>query len=236
LNYSFRFEYEMVPQIVKSLSDVLNQSSSIAWATEFNKGCRQIDILVAHLNDFYENQEEVLSVTTGLRRLKYAQMEILSMIGDRGRVTPEYLAKKSWLPLDEIKRYIADFINLGLTERVSKRSYAPTLWAKFMPKCIISIEAKLADWSTALKQALDNKPAVDFSYVAFPLANFRERKTVLRKFRRYGIGVLGISKDDKSEILVHPKRNPVNPVDYLVTAIKVSKELSFSNKWSYLQK
>lgn len=226
----------MVPQIVKSLSDILNQNSAIAWATEFNKGYRQIDILVAHLNDFFENKDEVLPIASGLRRLKYTQMEVLSLIGVKGRVTPQYLAKKTWLPLDEIKRYVAEFLSLGLIERASKRSYAPTFWAKYMPRCIISIEAKLADWPTALKQALYNKPAVDFSYVAFPLAVFSKRKAVLSEFQECGIGVLGISQNEKSEILVHPRRDPIHPVDYLITAIKVSKELSFSNKWRHFQK
>lgn len=226
----------MVPQIVKSLSNILNQNSAIAWATEFNKGYRQIDILVAHLNDFFGKEDEVLPITRGLRQLKYTQIEVLSLIGVKGRVTPQYLAEKTWLPLDQIKHYVSDFLSLGLIEKVSKRSYAPTFWAKYMPKCIISIEAKLADWPTALKQALYNKPAVDFSYVAFPLAVFSKRKAVLSEFQKYGIGVLGISQNEKSEILVHPKHDPIHPVDHLITAIKVSKELSFSNKWRYLQK
>jgi len=149
-------------------------------------------------------------------------------------VSPEYLTKQTWLSLEEIERYIADFIGLGLAQKTSRQSYGPTLWVKQLPKCIVSIEAKLSDWSTALKQALYNKPGVDFSYAAFPLEEFKGRKTVLYEFQRNGIGVLGISQSGNWEILIHPRREPVNQIDYLTTAIKVSKELSFSNKWTYI--
>lgn len=232
----FRFEYEMVPQIVNTLSAALNQDSTTAWSTEFIKGYRQIDVLAVSTNDFSEDTEKDAMMTAALRRLTYTQMEVLSFMGAKGRVSPQYLAKKTWLSLDEIERYIAEFIGLGLAQRTSRQSYGPTLWVKQLPKCIVSIEAKLSDWRTALKQALYNKPGVDFSYVAFPLEKFSGQKAVLCEFRRNGIGVLGISRSGNCEVLIYPRREPINPIDYLTTAIKVSKELSFSNKWTYLPK
>jgi hypothetical protein len=231
----FRFENEMVPRIVNTLSTILNQDSTIVWTTEFIKGYRQIDIIVASMNGFAEEIDETATMIAGLRRLTYTQMEVLSFMGSKGHVSPLYLAKKTWLSLDVIKRYIADFIGLGLVEKAGRRSYRPTLWIRQLPKCIISIETKLSDWNTALKQALYNKPGVDFSYVAFPFNKFSGRKAIIDEFQRRGVGVLGISESGISEVLAYPRREPIDPVDYLITAIKVRKELSFSDKWTYLQ-
>lgn len=226
----------MVPRIVKTLSAALNQDSTIAWSTEFIKGYRQIDILAVSTNDFTGDTDRPTMMTAALRRLTYTQMEVLSVMGAKGRVSPQYLAKKTWLSLDEIERYIADFIGLGLVQKTSRQSYGPTLWVKQLPKCMVSIEAKLSDWSTALKQALYNKPGVDFSYVAFPLDKFSRRKVILDEFQRRGVGVLGISESGISEVLASPRREPIHPVDYLTTAIKVMKELTFSDRWTYLQR
>jgi DNA-binding MarR family transcriptional regulator len=231
----FRYEYEMLPFIINSLPTVQERHARIALATEYNKGYRQIDLMAAFTFEQSDNWRQWASIAALVHKLTYAKIEVLAVLAHSKTISSQELAKKTWLTIREADKYIAEFIDLGLAKRVRGRNYGPTTWAKQIPMCLVAIEAKLTDWPSALKQAIYNKPSVDYSCVAIPLIDFRDRISVLNEFRSRGIGVMGISNDGHSKVLIRPKRKPINPIDYLISTLRVVSELSSSGKWTYVQ-
>jgi len=227
----FRFESEMLPFLIKALSNIFNYNCHLACASEYIKGYRQIDLMAASISNESNAWSKWFPLASTLRKFPYPRIEELAIIAKNKMITPRALAKKTWSNYEITKQHLLEYAQCGLVKKVNMQSYEATDWAKESPFYTASIEAKLKDWSTALDQALYNKPAVDFSYVALPLSEFRCRSAVLSRFKEKGIGIIGVTKNGQYELLVQPRRSPINPIEYMMMTIKIASELPLSKKW-----
>lgn len=76
---------------------------------------------------------------------------------------------------------------------------------------IEAVEAKLNQWEQVLQQSIVNKNFASESY-ALSIAKSKPKKEVLKKFKKFGIGVY-IKEGDSFNIIKEAKRNPI-PVSF----------------------
>ena len=236
MNPDFRLEREMLPWIIRALPHMADEESAVAWTSEYATGYRQIDVLAAYMPTSEPTNTQFAQLASAVRRLTYVQLALLAETALMKQVTAQSLAQRTWLPGQDVRQHLDTFVGLGLVRKVTTRSYSLSEGMRSTRICTVSIEAKLADWCGALQQALYNKSSVDYSYVALPLWKFRERTAVLAEFQRCGIGLLGLSNCGTYEILVRPKRRPVDCTAYMAMTIKIASEISSCERWSYLRK
>jgi hypothetical protein len=143
----------------------------------------------------------------GLNKLSTSQLLALSVIRHEKKITVKKLGICTWQSPNQVKKnFFEPFLEYGLIRRCTHLSYEPTEWSAWSPSSVITIEAKLSDWRSALNQAHDNKKRSDFSYVALPHDVVLKRELLLRDAKKLGVGVIGVSSDEGSSVFLPAKR------------------------------
>ncbi len=84
-----------------------------------------------------------------------------------------------------------------------------------------TIEVKIKDWKTALRQANLNSIACNHSYVAiwheYESAPMKHKE----EFLRLGIGLIGINDNYEPRYLIEPRENNINKIAYNTVAYNI---------------
>jgi hypothetical protein len=80
-------------------------------------------------------------------------------------------------------------------------------WRQILPE-VVTIEAKVADWQSALQQAIRNRIFGHRSFVALP-DSVAKRMDAEPGFSKHGVGILAVG--DNGEVHVHREARKSNP-------------------------
>lgn len=220
---SYALEKEMIPDLTESLPLLFEYNQSCyAHACEVCDGARVVDIVSADTQNPKELIPDWAYFEKGFKKLSVSQLLALSIIRNERKITVNRLGFCTWQSPSQVKRnFIDPFLDYGLIRKCTRLSYEPTEWGAWSPSSVITIEAKLSDWRTALNQAYDNKKRSDFSYVALPSDVVVKRESLLSNATKLGVGVIGVS--------------PVNGSSVFLPAIKTKRYLDTS-KWFFFLK
>lgn len=103
-------------------------------------------------------------------------------------ISPTQLANDLLISRREVISLVGDLCSCGFTRWQENAVRALPLSKIFAARRILAIEAKIADWSRAIKQANANRWFASESYILIPpLSNVME---VVRRASNFGVGVL----------------------------------------------
>lgn len=92
---------------------------------------------------------------------------------------------------------------------------------------VTTVELKLADWPTAVRQALAYQVAAHRSFVALPLVNvlrFQSRSDFRRAFAETGCGLLAVNHPHGDVREIYPARASTRRLDFLTDALTLARE------------
>lgn len=112
------------------------------------------------------------------------------------------------LELKGAERVLRQFQSLGL---LTKRSTGISIASVKQPpfQTIISVEAKLSDWSRALVQAYRNKQFADESWVVLDHRFYKPALSQIDRFRRSGVSLASVDLDKNLYLHFHERTPPV---------------------------
>ncbi|MHA2894289.1 hypothetical protein [Bacillus thuringiensis] len=234
---SFKLESEMIPFLEQNIEKILKHKSNeqLVVSKELPVNYRMIDFAIAVID--YDKRLKEGHYKTALKRISMEELDVLSNFyshkKQKGKVTIQYLKKRLRMSPQVIKEiYLDKFIKLGLIEKISPYSYAPTGWGDFEVKSVVAIEAKLSKWHEALLQAKDNLTFADYSYVALD-ADTRITEEIKEEFFIANIGIIAVNGNGSINIIQKPKKNKIfNESDYKLQRIRLCRDLLCENsKW-----
>jgi len=118
---------------------------------------------------------------------------ILSYLRSVGRVRIDTIIERIGGPKKKILRCLSNLIEANVViENSSVYSLSPS-WRDILSE-IVTVEAKVKNWKTAVEQAVRNRIFSHKSYVALP-AHIAERIRTEQIFRHFGIGLLSVDDD-----------------------------------------
>jgi hypothetical protein len=204
----YMLEKEMIPDLTSSLPLLFNYDQNCyAHACEVFDGARVVDLVSADTQDPKELIPDWMYFVKGLNKLSISQLLALSIIRQEKKITAKKLGLRTWQSPNQVKEnYIEPFLEYGLIKHCTRISYEPTEWSVWSPSRVITIEAKLSDWRTALNQAHDNKKRSDLSYVALPQDLVTKRKSLSSTAKKLGVGIIGVSSNYGSSVFLPAKK------------------------------
>ncbi|MBL7872098.1 MAG: hypothetical protein JNM78_10830 [Cyclobacteriaceae bacterium] len=193
----FRYESEMIPVLVDSLSKFYNTKYI---TTEFGTGNGVADLVFTT-----EMSEENLFLND------YGQMALFINLFDQNKtITTDYLEEKQY-DKTRLKRLLKqlefeDYICIKDLKIRRNRKY------KGHTQNLISVEAKLQDWKSGFYQALRYKFFSHKSYLAYPKQNIH--RVDIDLLREHNIGLISVDVET-IEFVFKPKvEKPLDKVSY----------------------
>lgn len=124
-------------------------------------------------------------------------------------VKPKGLHPRPASESDLIATLLAHFAGSGVVAmdvEVQSHGRARVDIAYFDGRDLVGVEAKLADWKRAIAQAVLNRVCFDRSYIA--LWHTLVSDAVVAEARRFGLGVLAVTKDTVDVAKPAPRAQP----------------------------
>lgn len=208
INEEFILETEMIPVIIKGISNKLgvkyyiqefetgNGIPDIVFAKEIrHKFHRKMDYESLHIISKILSEEEIIFDSTVVDYGKYKELK-------------DYLIRNKYI----------EILNDG--SFVRKKIFKPLI------NEIIAVEAKLSDWKNGLYQALRYKYFANESYLA--LSKSKIKNVDQKLFKNKGIGLISVDTNDIEIIVNAKKQNPINVTSFLYSSQKFYEEISMS--------
>ncbi len=161
--------------------------------TELNLGYGIADMVLVGHKENYPKRKNFLG---------YFDISLLSLI-EKEEITFDdivYLTKSSG---KKIHSSLESLINEGFIIYREGHYFSHKKYASMLTDSI-AIEAKLKDWKHALKQAYRYKWFANKSFVFLPSENLVVPKENIHLFKKYNVGLAGVSKDLGIEVIHEP--------------------------------
>lgn len=129
---------------------------------------------------------------------------------DSRPVTSAELADRSGYSADYVRRTVLPLLlDSGWVVPGDKGQFIRAADAAWVSKRIVTVEAKLRDWSRALAQARRQRLSADAAYIALQLPALNSIAESLDRIAEGGIGVIGVDPDShRARVLARPKAFP----------------------------
>lgn len=184
---------EVVPIVFVEENDLL---SNFSVFREVNVGYGSADVVIADI---------CCSCSELSLNLEEKDLAVLEMVMQKGKVYKNEVSESTRLkPLvvSKILKKLEDnyFLVTENDEVVLCNSYRKIV------KKSIAIEAKLKNWSRALKQAYRYKCFANYSFVCLPSANAKPAIGQIDKFKEAGVGLMTIDELKRVTTIYSPPR------------------------------
>lgn len=196
---AFASEEELVNYISSFMRSGNNSilKGKLSLFTELNLGYGIADIVAVS----YKNNK----ITKRKNFLRYFDVSLLNLIEKKDRVSFEDIVYITRSPEKKIISALSSLTKEGFVcfregYYFSHKKYSDVLTDS------VAIEAKLKDWRRALKQAYRYKWFSDRSFVFLPKENIAIPKANISLFKKYNVGLAGVSKDKGIEIIYSPEK------------------------------
>jgi len=168
--------------------------------TELNLGYGIADmVLVGHKENYPERKNF----------LAYFDISLLNLI-EKEEVTFDDIVYITKSPEKKIHSSLESLMSEGFVIYREGRYFSHKKYANILTDSI-AIEAKLKDWKRALKQAYRYKWFANKSFVFLPCENLSIPKDNIHLFKKYNVGLAGVSKDLGIEVIYEPiSENPIS--------------------------
>lgn len=198
---TFNLEADLVAILIDKIDNLVKNTTAVFKKKEWYVGRRIADIAIC----VFDSTPLPSSLPKSIKRLSYYDIHIIAHLLDRPlrlltvseRVKSS--ASKVQESLDKLKR-------CELVDQTNAGAYHLTDWRCFIPSEIITIEAKLQDWTTAIQQASYYRKFSDFSYVAMPSRKCTN-ENLTDSCKELGIGLISVFNKGKSTLSIKAKRN-----------------------------
>lgn len=141
-----------------------------------------------------------------------AQPPTLGELAARAKYSADYV-RRAVLPV---------LVDGGWASRDESGRHVRTTDALWVSKRIVTVEAKLRDWSRALGQARRQRLSADVAYIALDMPAVKPIVHSLDRIARGGIGVIGVdAASGRARVLVRPA--PVHRTDSLVGRMLIAE-------------
>lgn len=138
---------------------------------------------------------------------------ILAYLRSVRRVSPDTIAERLRFRPSVVEKRVAWLENSGVVERESENciSMLPA-WRRILPE-VVTIEAKVADWQSALQQAIRNRIFAHRSFVALP-ESVAARMDFAHGFSKHGVGILAVSESGDVHVRREARKSKPNVWNY----------------------
>jgi len=153
---------------------------------------------------------DLVAVYTGKQNIKFNQfrsglsiwhIRLLHLIYQLGGGYLEDISQSSLYPLSKVEILIDELSQAGMVYFRGKKIFPVAMRKIFTTTRIVAIEAKINDWSRAIRQAIANRWFSSHSYILLPE---KTRMTkILEEAQSFGIGVMVFDGQNTKE-LCHP--------------------------------
>lgn len=201
---TFNLEADLVTIVIDEIDNLVKNTTAVFKKQEWYIGRRIADIAICGFNSWPLPS----SLPKSIKRLNYYDIHIIANLFDRPLrlFTISERVKSSTIKvrksLDKLKRS-------ELVDQTNAGAYHLTDWRCFIPSQIITIEAKLQDWKTAIQQASYHKKFSDFSYIAMPSKKCTN-ENLTNSCKEFGIGLISVFNKSKSTLSIKAQRNCTN--------------------------
>lgn len=181
-------QFDTEEQLVKSILSCIRSSGDRSYRAELevDAGVGFADILL------YKRQPRTKREMHLLATIPARLAPLLDPLTSGNIRSHEDLAISLGIAKAATQRLIRQFQGLGLLLDVPSGIALPSI-AVLPFQSIISIEAKLSDWSRALFQAYRNRQFADESWVVLDHRFSKSAVTKLERFQRSGVGLASVS-------------------------------------------
>lgn len=133
---------------------------------------------------------------------------ILAYLRSVRRACAETIAERLRFRPSVVENRLEWLENSGVIERESEKCIAMLpAWRLILPE-VVTIEAKVADWQSALQQAIRNRIFAHRSYVALP-ESIATRLDAAPGISKHGVGILAVS--NAGDVHVHREARKSKP-------------------------
>ncbi len=203
---TFKSEEELVSCIssfVLSDPNALLGLGSRSLFTELNLGYGIADIVAVSYKEIVSSERKNF--------LAYFDVSLLNLIEKKDRVSFDDIVYITRSPEKKILSSLSSLMGEGFISFRSGYYFSDRKYSDILTDSI-AIEAKLKDWKRALKQAYRYKWFADKSFVFLPIQNIDVPKENIDLFRRYNVGLAGVSKDNGIKVIYSPQKE--SPISY----------------------
>lgn len=161
-----------------------------------------------------------------LAEFESADGHILAYLRSVRRASSDTIAERLRFKTAMVESRMAWLENSEVVARESENSFAILpVWRQILPE-VVTIEAKVANWQSALQQAIRNRIFAHRSFVALP-ESVASRVTATPGFSQYGVGILAVG--DSGHVWIHREARKSKPLVwnyYFYLAALAAKDLS----------
>lgn len=196
----FTSEEELVTCIssfMRSGNNSIIKGSNFSLLTELNLGYGIADLVAVS----YKGKK----IVDRKNFLEYFDISLLSLIEKKDRVSLEDIVYITRSPEKKIISSLSSLMKEGFV-RFRKGYYFSHKKYSDMLMDSVAIEAKLKNWRRALKQAYRYKWFSNKSFVFLPKENISVPKANISLFKKYNVGLAGVSKNQGIEVFYSPKK------------------------------
>lgn len=189
-------QFETEEHLVQSILSFVRRSGSTSFRAELevDAGVGFADIVL------YKRQPRTKREVQLLATIPARLSPLLAPLTAGKIASCEDLAASLGLPKAAAQRVLRQFQHLGLLKDMPAGFIMPSI--NISPfQSIISIEAKLSDWSRALIQAYRNRQFADESWVVLDHRFYKSALGQLERFQRSGVGLASV--DVSGSVYIH---------------------------------
>ena len=138
-----------------------------------------------------------------------AEVRVVLALGSKSLTSAE-LADRSGYSADYVRRTVLPLLlDSGWVIHGDKGQLIRAAGAVWVSKRIVTVEAKLRDWSRALAQARRQRLSADAAFIALQMPAPKSITESLDRIAEGGIGVIGVDPDShRARVLARPKAFP----------------------------
>jgi hypothetical protein len=195
--------FDTEERLVSAILSCLRSSSNRAYRVELelDAGVGLADVVL------YKRQPRTTREMKLLAAIPPRLAPLLDPVNAEHICSCEDLALSLGLTSSSAKRVMRQFRELGLvTTRSSGAVFASVKVPPFQK--IISVEAKLSDWSRALVQAYRNRQFADESWVVLDHRFYKPALAQVERFQRSGVGLASVEVTGNLYIHYHAPASP----------------------------
>jgi len=201
----FRYESDMIPVISAALPTLSFGRTTVDEVELFTEVPAVFGIpdLTAIRFDFAAVTARTVA---GVRPLATDAEVRLALALETHPTTLAELARRSGYSVDYVRRAVLPMLTEnGWVTRGDNGDYRRAPASRWVSKRIVTVEAKLRDWSRALGQARRQRLSADAAYIALDMPAVKPIQDSLDRIAAGGIGVIGVdAASGRARVLVRP--------------------------------
>lgn len=192
-------EQRIEDAVIESLSGIFNRNDWPQWVGSYVPiGAGLPDVVSV----WYDPQVITLA------GFESEDGHILAYLRSVRRATSAKIAERLQYKTSVVASRIARLEGSAVVARESQNSFVMLpAWRRILPE-VVTIEAKVANWQSALQQAIRNRIFAHRSYVALP-ETVAQRVTDAPAFALHGVGVIAVG--ERGEVWVHREARKAQP-------------------------